>query len=305
MTKIHRPFDTRAMVVFLQAARDGSFTVAGERLGLTASAVSKVIARLEAELGAQLLHRTPRSVTLTPEGTRFFDEADRLAVAIERARNAVTDRASLPREKLRVTLPINFGRAVVAPHLAMFLERHPELDIEYLLTNAQSDPIEHRIDVALWIDGGAWIDSRLVIENVTTSGTVLCAAPSYLEKFGTPRVIADLERHRTLAAVDEQTGYVWPWTFEHDGARIPFFPRNGFHSNGIEVLAGMAMQGLGIVYLPDYIAAEPVRQGRLRVVLPKMGLVPSSVRILYPRSHAGKPGVMAFVGLLSDIIKAA
>jgi DNA-binding transcriptional LysR family regulator len=210
----------------------------------------------------------------------------------------------MQREKLRVTLPINFGRAVVAPHLAMFLERHPELDIEYLLTNAQSDPIEHRIDVALWIDGGAWIDSRLVIEHVSTSATLLCAAPAYLENFGTPRTIADLEQHRTLAAVDEQTGYIWPWTFEHDGTRIPFSPANGFHSNGIEVLAGMAMQGLGIVYLPDYIAAEPVRQGRLRVVLPKFRLVPSAVRILYPRSHAGKPGVMAFVGLLSEIIKA-
>jgi DNA-binding transcriptional LysR family regulator len=303
MTKIHRPFDTRAMMVFLQAAREGSFTVAAGHLGLTPSAVSKVIARLEDELGAKLLHRAPRNVSLTAEGSRFFDEADRLMVSIERARNAVTDRKALPRQKLRVTVPINFGRSVVAPHLTLFLERHPELDINFLLTNAHADPIADGIDVALWFGGSPWTDSRLIVENIAISGTVLCAAPAYLNEFGTPHSIADLQHHRTLAAVDDKTGQVWPWYFENSDQKITFMPTGRFQSNGIEVLCDMAIRGGGIVYLPEFIAMDPIRDGKLKIVLSIYRLLPSEVRLIYPRLRAAKPSVMAFIDLLSEIIK--
>jgi DNA-binding transcriptional LysR family regulator len=225
-------------------------------------------------------------------------------VSIERARNTVTDRAALPREKLRVTVPINFGRSVVAQHMALFLERHPELDIDFLLTNAHADPIEEGIDVALWFSGTPWTDSRLIVENIAISATVLCAAPSYLNEFGTPRTMADLQHHRTLAAVDDKTGQVWPWYFENGERKITFIPNGRFHSNGIEVLCDMAVRGGGIVYLPEFIAADPIRDGDLRAVLPKYKLSPSEVRLIYQRRHAAKPSVIAFIDLLSEIIKA-
>jgi LysR family transcriptional regulator for bpeEF and oprC len=303
MTKIHSSLDTKAMMVFLQAARAGSFTLAAERLNMTPSAVSKSISRLETELGATLLRRNPRSVTLTPEGTRFFKEAEQLSLAIERARGAVAARSNNAQSRLRVTLPMHFGRTQVLPHLPRFLERHPEVRAEYLLINGQLDPIEHGIDIALWFSAGAWIDSRLVITNAATFATVLCAAPAYLERYGTPGKIIELDQHRTLGGVDEKTGRLLPWIFNDGNRQFLHQPQVSVASNSIDLIFSMALDGCGIVYLPDYLADEAVRQGHLRIILPNYQLEPSIAQIVHARARSGDPEVIAFIALLTQIIQ--
>lgn len=304
MKKSHPAFGVRDMMAFVQAARDSSFTTAGEQLGMTPSAVSKAIGRLEADLGATLLRRSPRSVTLTAEGGRFLEEAERLLVAMERARTVVADRTAMPKRRLRVSLPIHFGRTEIAAGLPLFLERYPTIDLEYLLIrNGQADLIEHEIDVALLVGGVRHPDSRLVSRKIASFDMVLCAAPAYLEEFGRPDSIADLAAHRTLGAFDEEAREVSPWRFKPAGRPVEHTPAFNMVSNSIEVLIGMALAGSGIVGVPFYLAGDAIKQGRLQIVLPQHRLEPSAAEIIYVRERAGDPEVMDFVNMLLSVIQ--
>lgn len=303
MTKIHRPFDVRLVTVFLQAARDRSFTRAGERLNMTPSAVSKAISRLEEDLGAALLRRSPRAVFLTPAGVRFLEEAERLTLAVERARRAAVEHADESRRRLRAALPLAFGRLEVAPHLPLFVERFPHVDVEYLLiSNGQIEPAEHDIDVALWLGAAPFSDARYVCETVTEVEAVLCASPDYLEQFGNPDSVASLDGHRTLGAIDETTKRTMPWSFLSGGQTVSHAPSFGFVSNSIEVLLSLALAGSGILHTPYYLVADLIRQNRLQVVLPDHRPEPVEVQIVYARSRAADPELVAFVELLRDVL---
>ena len=304
MTKVHRPFDVRLVTVFMQAARDRSFTRAGERLNMTPSAVSKAISRLEEDLGAVLLRRNPRSVFLTPAGVRFLEEAERLTLAVERARSVVADRASATRRRLRVALPLALGRIEVAPQLPLFVERFPNVDFEYLLiSNGQLDPLEHEVDVGLWVGGVPFADARYVCDSVADVDAVLCASPAYLEQFGWPESVAALDAHRTLGAIDETTKRIMPWRFHSGGQTISHQPRFGFVSNSIEVLLSLAVAGSGILHTPFYLAADHIRQNRLQLVLPDLRPEAVRVQIVYARSRAADPEVTAFLELLIEVLE--
>ncbi|MFA5630182.1 MAG: LysR family transcriptional regulator [Porticoccaceae bacterium] len=303
MKNIHSSLDFRSTAIFIQAARDGSFTRAAEHLFMTPSAVSKAINRLEEDLGVKLLSRTPRAVTLTPAGSRFFEEAERLALAVERARSAVRDHSILARRRLRSVLPIHFGRTEIAPHLPLFAERHPEVDLEYLIVNnGQMDLVAQDVDVALIVGGRFDLDPAYLCKNMATHDMVMCASPLYLQRFGTPDTIADLDAHRTLGAIDEGIGDVMPWALNYNGRPIEHLPRFNMLSNSIDVLLRMAVAGSGIVLLPDYIARDGLQSGNLCVVLPDHRPEPQRIQILQRRSRAGDPDVMAFVELLETAI---
>ena len=304
MTKVHRPFDVRLVTVFLQAARDKSFTRAGERLNMTPSAVSKAISRLEEDLGATLLRRSPRAVFLTPAGVRFLEEAERLTLAVERARSVVVDRADESRRRLRVALPLALGRSEVAPHLPLLVERFPNVDFEYLLvSNGQIDPVEHEIDAALWVGGEPLSDARYVCENVVDVEAVLCAAPSYLEQFGWPDSVASLDSHRTLGAIDEQAKRITPWRFHSGGQTVTHAPGFGIVSNSIEVLLSLTVAGSGILHSPYYLVADLIRQNRLQIVLPEHRPEAIPLHIVYARSRAADPELVAFIELLMDVLE--
>ena len=304
MTKIHRPFDLRLISVFLQVARDKSFTRAGERLNMTASAVSKAIGRLEEDLGASLLRRSPRAVFLTPAGVRFLEEAERLTLAAERARSVVVDRTAESRRHLRAALPLALGRMEVAPQLPLFIERFPHVHLEYLLiSNGQLDPVEHAVDVALWVGGDPLSDARFVCESLAEVEAVLCAAPAYLEQFGRPDSVASLDSHRTMGAIDETTKRIMPWRFHRGGQLVVHQPDFGVMSNSIEVLLSLALAGGGILHTPYYLVADLIRQNRLQLVLPDHRPEAIQMQIVYARSRAADPELVAFVDLLSEVLE--
>lgn len=299
MNKSHPVFSVRDMMAFTQAARDSSFTLAGERLGMTPSAVSKAIGRLETDLGATLLRRSPRSVTLTSEGSRFLEEADRLLAAMERARAVVTDRTAMPRRTLRVSLPIHFGRMEIGPSLPRFLERYPTIDLEYLLVrNGQVDLVQSGVDVGLLMGGVARTDSRLISRKLGAFEVVICASPAYIAQFGRPERLGDLDFHRTLGGFDEETREVLPWQFKPGVQPVMHRPSFNIVSNSIEMLLDLAIAGAGIVNLPLYLAADAIKQGRLQILLPQHALAPVPAEVIYPRSRATDPEVIDFVGLL-------
>jgi DNA-binding transcriptional LysR family regulator len=303
MTNIHRWIDMRGVGVFVQAARDGNFTLTAERLNMSQSAVSKSISRLEAELGATLFRRSPRAVVLTTEGALFLEEAERLRAAAERARDVLKERDTLPQRKLRIAVPIHFGRSEIGPRLPLFMERFPTITIEALLVNnGQIDLIDREIDVALQIGNVIAPHRLLVDETIAHLDTVLCASPAYVERHGSPDVIAELAKHRTLGGIDEVGGRVMPWRFRKSGKAVSHKPEFNLITNSIEVLLNMALSGCGIAHLPYYLAADSIRQGRLQIIMPRQELELIPVQVICARARAADPEVKALVALLKEVI---
>jgi DNA-binding transcriptional LysR family regulator len=303
MTNIHRWIDMRGIGVFLQAARDGNFTITAERLNLTQSAVSKAISRLEAELGATLFRRSPRAIALTTEGALFLEEAERLKAAAERARNVLKDRVTLPRRKLRIAMPIHFGRNEIGPRLPLFAERFPTIKVEALLiNNGQIDLLERQIDVALQIGNVVAPHRQLVVETIVHLDTVLCASARYLDRYGPLDTIADLAKHRTLGGIDEVADRIMPWRIKKGGQPFSHKPDFSLVTNSIQVLLDMAIAGCGIAHLPYYMAAESIRQGRLQIILPRQELELIPVQVICARGRADDPEVKALVTLMKEVI---
>lgn len=300
MKKSHHTFDLRGMTVFLQVARDLSFTAAAEKLCMTPSAASKALSRLEDSLGVTLLNRDPRSVSLTAEGKRFYGEAEQIVAAIDRARNTLAEPSPAVRGLLRVCVPFNFGRTFVTPKLAAFSRRHPALNVELLLINGRYDPIELGIDLALHAGGTSWIDPRLTVRQSATMAFVLCAAPAYLLARGTPKKISDLDGHDALGGIDEKTGHITPWRFLTGVKEVSYQPRARVVSNAVDVLVSMAIEGAGIVCLPGYLAAQAIRDGGLRLVLPGVGIAPAEYQLICPKSRSDSPAVDAFMEILAE-----
>jgi len=303
MTNVHRWIDMRGIAVFVQAAHDGNFTVTAERLNMTQSAVSKSIIRLERELGATLFRRSPRAIVLTTAGALFLEEAERLKAAAERARNVLNDRGTLPQRKLRIALPIHFGRSEIGPRLPLFAERFPTIILEALLiNNGQIDLLERKIDVAMQIGNVAPPHRLLTGETIAQLDTVLCASPGYVERYGTPETVADLAKHRTLGGIDEVGDRIMPWRFNKAGKPFSHKPDFNLATNSIEVLLNMALAGCGITHLPYYLAAESIRQGRLQIIMPRQELELIPVQIVCARSRADDPEVKAMITLLKGVI---
>ena len=245
----------------------------------------------------------PRAVSLTPEGAIFLEEAERLKAAAERASNVLRERVAVPKRKLRVAMPIHFGRSELGPRLPLFVEHFPTIQVEYILVNnGQIDLLDRQIDVALVFGSVMKAQSQLVGETIAQAETVLCAAPRYLEQHPRPDLIADLAMHRTLGGIDEVSDRIMPWRFIKNGHSISHKPDFNVATNSIEVLLNMALAGCGIVHLPYYMAVEPIRQGRLQIVLPRQELELIPVQILYARGRANDGEVKALVNLLREVI---
>jgi DNA-binding transcriptional LysR family regulator len=304
MKNIHSMLDLHAVSVFLQAARAGSFTQAGKQLCISPSAVSKAISRLENDLGQTLLIRTPRQVSLTPAGYRFFEEAEQLVVVSERARNSVSTSAKTTSKNLRVAFPIHFGRVEVSPQLAFYTQRYPHVKLEYfLVNNGQLDMKEYRIDVALLVADVVEVPADYVCKVIDSRNLVLCASPSYLARYGTPETTSDLDNHRTLGAIDERSGKVMPWMLNYIGRTIECRPDFNLLTNSIDAILEMALTDNGIALIPDYIAEKALKSGRLTSVLRDHHPVPQTIQITYRRKQASLAHVAAFIEFLTNVVR--
>jgi DNA-binding transcriptional LysR family regulator len=306
MKKIQPCFDLYAMSIFLQVARDGSLTAAAKKSFLTQSAVSKAISRLEAKLGVPLLKRSPRSVTLTPEGVQFFDEGERLTLAVERVLNVVRAKREDTPKRLRVVLPIHFGRIIVAPKLPAYLARHRTVKLEYMLfENGEIDPVAADFDIGMIIGSEAHAsNANYCYEYIAGQSMVLCATAAYLDNNGVPQSISDLDSLAILGALDRShaSNKTLPWTFNVKGSRVRHLPRFNFLTNSIEVLLSMAESGIGLALLPEYVARESLASGKLKQVLADYAFEPLAIQIFYKRSRSQDDELQEFIRVLRDAI---
>jgi DNA-binding transcriptional LysR family regulator len=277
------PGDRLAAVrTFVQVVESGSLTEAGRRAGLTPSAVSKQISRLEESLGVRLLERTTRSVRATDAGLELCQRTRPLFEAFAEATAAVRDRSSDVRGRIRLSTTPALARTRVVPALAALAAEHPGLDFELVLTGTRLDFFESELDIA--VREGALEDSTLVARSLGTSQVFLCASPAYLERRGRVRSPEDLERHDLLLVPAAESLASNPALRAQGGRRLALKAR--FRANDLFAVRELAEAGAGIAPLPDYVAAGALAAGTLVRVLPKTAIGAIPIHAVYPsRRH--------------------
>lgn len=283
-----------AMAVFAKIAETKSFSGAAARLGLSKSAASKHITRLERDLKARLINRTTRRLSLTEVGTIFYEHCARMLAEAEAAELAVSRLYAEPRGVLRVTSPAGFGHVQIAPAIPDLLARHPELEVQLVLNDRTVDLAEEGFDVAIRVAGQ--LPPGAVARKLTTIQWLTCAAPGYLKQRGTPRAPQDLKGHNCLFYSFLESSI--EWRFRSRGGESKVRVAGNFTANNSEAIREAALKGLGIALLPAFLVKPDLAAGRLVQVLANYeieGAVANDVYALYLPTRYVSPKVRAFV----------
>ena len=282
-----------AMAAFVAVADLEGFAPAARKLGLSPSNVTRLIAALEDRLGARLLQRTTRSVTLTDVGARYLERARRILADVEEAEISAQAERTQPSGRLVVSAPIGFGRLHVSPVMSAYLKRYPEVSGELRLSDRMINLVEDGVDLAVRI--GHLPDSSLVARSVGDMRRIVVASPDYLKQRGEPKTPTDIAGHDTI-----QFG-ASDWHFVQDGreVRVPCAPR--FITNSADTAIWHAEQGGGLTRVLAYQAADAIKAGRLKVVLAKFEQAPLPIHIVYPTSRLLSAKVRTFVDVVVEV----
>ncbi len=289
-----------SIALFVRVADTRSFSIAARQLGISVPAASKGFARLEARLGVRLLNRTTRKVSLTDDGQAFLARCRQILLEAQEAEDVLSSRRVTLGGRLRVQMPVGFGRVVVLPALPRFLDAHPQLAIDIEMSDRVVDLAEEGLDVSLRI--GEVPDSRVIARRICAIRFVACASPDYLARHGAPRSPEDLAAHQCLPYWLPRSGRYRPWLFARDGVPMSV-PVNGrFNINNSEALIDLAVAGAGIVFVSTFLAAQAVAAGRLRTVLDDYATDGPPVSSVYLPSRQLSSRVRAFVEFVAGLV---
>jgi len=251
--------------VFVASVEAGSFAQAAVRLHLSRSAVGKSIARLEERLGVRLFHRTTRSQRLTDHGALFYERCLRALEEIRGAESQLETGKHQVSGRLRVAMPVLFGRQCIAPLLIELAQEHPGLELEMSFSDRVVDLVEEGFDMA--VRNGALADSSvLVARRLGEHRMVLCAAPDYLLKNGQPQTVDDLRQHTAINYT--RAGRVLPWQLmDYDGTSRTFIPRSSLNMDDLQAICDAALAGHGLAWLPCWMVIKEIHQGNLAPLL--------------------------------------
>jgi DNA-binding transcriptional LysR family regulator len=282
----------QGLIAFVQAVEADSFTAAAARMGVSKSAVGKAIARLEQRLGAKLLNRTTRKLRLTAEGESFYQSCLRALSELEEAQALLASRRRVPSGRVRIDMPVSFGRVCVAPVLRGLTQRYPDLSLEITFTDRRVDLLEEGVDLAIRM--GRLEDSTgLVARRLYTQRSAICAAPAYLHARERPRTLDDLAGHDCINYGRENYLAIWQGRGE-DGAERSFAPRGRLVLGNGEAILDAVLAGQGIAFLPTWLIAGHMRRGELELVFPDVreNLV---VHALWPKARDLAPKIRVVV----------
>jgi DNA-binding transcriptional LysR family regulator len=286
-----------AMIVFAQVVDSRSFSAAAARLGLSKSAVSKQIAKLEDRLGARLLNRTTRTLSPTDAGQEFYERCLRVAREVEEAERAITHLSAEPRGVLRLNAPASFGREYLAPLVPEMLARWPELRIEATFEDRFVDVVAEGFDLVIRIT--RLQDSSLVARRLAPCRRLVCAAPAYLERHGVPRTPADLARHDCVLysyATDQNE-----WEFVGPDGRLETVRVDGrLRANSAEVTLAVLRAGAALALSPDFIVGPDIAAGRLVPLLTDYENPFGAIYAVWPHNRNLAPKVRAVVDFLVE-----
>ncbi|AQS40886.1 MAG: Transcriptional regulator (precursor) [Candidatus Tokpelaia hoelldobleri] len=274
--------DLNAIPVFLAVAETGNFTAAAQKLHLTRSAVSKTIARLEAQLGVVLFLRTTRSQSLSDEGAVFYEHCRQAMAQINTAETLLDSGKLQAQGRLRISVPVLFGQHCIAPLLTDFVLAQPQLMLDMAFSDRVMDLVEEGFDLAIRV-GTLPDSSSLTARKLGVHRMLLCASPAYLARAGQPETIAALEEHATLAY--RQAGLVQKWSLdEAQGQPVFFRPQEKIVMDDFQALANAALAGQGISWLPHYLIGEKLNNGELVEILPQANTMQFPVHAIWPHT---------------------
>jgi DNA-binding transcriptional LysR family regulator len=281
--------------IFARVARTGNMSAAGREMGLSPAVVSKRVSLLEEELGARLFQRTTRQLTLTETGEGYYKRVVDILNLVEEAEDFVSRRNTKARGLLKVTAPTSFSRQHIAPYLADFLGKYPEIELDFHLTDDFVDIISRGFDVAIRI--GELQDSSLVQKKLAADRRVICASPKYLEKYGTPATLAELDMHNCLSAGAQDF-----WRLQSAKGQEQIRVKGNIRSNSAEFVRTALMSGLGLALRSIWDIGPELQRGELKVVLPEYrGSEAVAIYAVYPCRDFMPTKVNALIEFLADL----
>jgi DNA-binding transcriptional LysR family regulator len=282
-----------AMQAFVAVADSQGFAPAARKLGLSPSGVTRLIAALEQRLGARLLQRTTRSVTLTDVGTRYLERIRRILADVEEAESSAEGERTKPSGRLVVSAPIGFGRLHVSPVMSKYLARFADVSADLRLSDRMINLVEDGVDLAVRI--GHLPDSTLVARHVGEMRRMVVASNAYLKRRGEPMTPQAITAHDVI-----QFGAVPDWRFVEDGSEIRVVPTPRFSTNSFDAAIEYAERGGGLTRVMAYQAADALKRGRLKIVLAEFEQPPLPIHIVYPTSRLLSAKVRAFIDLVTE-----
>jgi DNA-binding transcriptional LysR family regulator len=290
------------MTAFVRSVDDGGFSAAARELGLTPSALSKLVTRLEDRLGARLLQRTTRRLQLTPEGEAFYVRSRRILADMDEAEAEVVAAGVRPTGLLRLHCGSAFGMHQLAPAIPLFLERYAGVELDITISDEPLVGLGEGVDLAIRI--GALDESSMVARRICNLERVICAAPSYLERCGTPRTPDELQQHNCLWITSLPVLRRWPFDTD-DGIRVVHIDGNVV-ANNAETVLQLAMAGVGITRLTDVIVGDAIGRGELIPILSEWHHVePVPLYATYPSGRNLSPKIRVMVDFLVEQFSSA
>lgn len=284
------------IAVFLTVVQAGSFTAAAERLDLSKSVVSKYVTRLENRLGARLLTRTTRSLSLTEAGRLFYDRSREGIEAIVEAEEVVSVLQGEPRGTLRVASPMSFGVLQLSGAIADFMDEFPEVDVDVSYDDRKVDVVEEGYDVAVRITGT--LDPGLVARRIAPCRHALVASPAYIERHGAPRSPAELSNHNVITYQYQHSP--WEWEFRAPGAAPVSVAVTGrTRMNNSLAIRQAVLAGAGITRTPTFVVGRDLQEGSLIQLLPEFEQLELSIYLVYPQREHLAPKVRAFIDFMA------
>ncbi len=290
----------QAMALFVRVVETGGIARAAESLGIPKATATTLIQKLEASLGARLLNRTTRRVSVTPDGAAYYTRAAAILAEVREAEEALSQHSSAPHGRVRVDAPTLIARSVIVPALPRFFARYPGIELALACNERHFDLVAEGIDCALWV--GEIGDPGLVARRVGFLYFATCAAPGYLAEHPAPAHPRDLARHRCINHFAPGTGETVEWVFSKDGERVQaVFPGHlALEDENSYVSAAEA--GLGIAQMPAFVVKDAMERGTLDLVLGDWFPEPAPLHVVYPRSRHQSRRVRVFVEWLAALI---
>ncbi len=285
------------MEAFATVVDQGGFTDAARKMGISKSAVSKHVSSLETRLGARLLNRTTRRVSPTEIGLAYYDRARRVLNDAGEADALVSSMQSAPSGLLRVSVATDFGVNHLSPILGSFLNTYPDITVNMVLNNRYVELISEGFDLAVRI--GEMEDSTLIARKIAETHRMMIASPKYFEEYGRPERIDDLNNHKLLHYSNQASGSVWKITAP-SGEKRQIRSAGWLTVNDGQSLLNSAINGLGIAYLPSFLYADALRDGRLVPAIEDLPAETQGIYAVYPPGRYTQPKVRTFIDFLVE-----
>lgn len=288
-----------SMRAFTRVVELASFTKAALSLNLPKTTVSAQVLALESRLRVKLLNRTTRRVSVTTDGAAYYERAVRLLHELEEAETALSQATVNPKGRLRVDVPGSIGRRILVPALCSFFERYPEIELELGCNDRPVDLLEEGVDCV--IRGGELQDLSLVARRVGSLKFLTCASPAYIEKYGMPRVPADIERHLGVHYFSSKTGKIFEFDFNKDGVETTVSGIRRLVLNDGDSCLAAALAGAGIVQLPTFMVQDYIATGELVIVLGTYLSENLPIYALYPQNRHLSSKVRVFIDWIAEL----